>query len=248
MTARCSTSWFTVPSNSASGNATAFLLAPAAESCWASIMTAPASLLADRDEAVHRTRHRPAHEQQIPLGVDLDDPKAELREVAGAQVSGHPLALDDPRRVRARRDRARLAMPRVAVGFGAAAEVMAVHDALKAAAFRDAAHLHAVAFGEDRDGHRGAGGRRVTDDGEALDQARRDLEARLFHVPQHRFRAACGLLRAAAARRRYTGAAEARGGARPSLGPPFFPVPRPPLRVACAFLRADAELRPAVSD
>src|SRR5260370_3023912 len=103
------------------------------------------SLLADGDEAVHRTRHRAAHEQQIPLGVDFYDAQADLGEVAGAHMPGHPLALDDAGGIRAWRDRARLAVPGVAVRLGAAVEVMTVHHALKAPALRAAAHLHAIA-------------------------------------------------------------------------------------------------------
>src|SRR5256885_9328230 len=53
-------------------------------------------------------------------------PEAELGEAACAHVARHPLALDDARRVGARGDRARLAVPRVAVRLGPAAEVMAV--------------------------------------------------------------------------------------------------------------------------
>ena len=41
-------------------------------------MAARPSLLADGDEAVHRTRHGAAHEQQIPRGVDFYDAQAEL--------------------------------------------------------------------------------------------------------------------------------------------------------------------------
>src|SRR5437667_11352316 len=111
-------------------------------------MAARASLLADSDQTVHRSRHRAAHEQEIALGVDPHDAQADLGKVARAHVPGHALALDDARRVGARRDRARLAVPRVAVGLGAAVEVMAVHDALKAAAFRQAAYLRAIAFCE----------------------------------------------------------------------------------------------------
>src|SRR5688572_3246391 len=110
-------------------------------------MAAPASLLADGHEAVHRTRHRAAHEQEIALGVDPDDAQADLGEVAGAHVARHPLALDDARGIRPRRDRAGLAVPRVAVGLGAAAEMMAVHHALEAAPFGDAADFHTVALG-----------------------------------------------------------------------------------------------------
>src|SRR5215510_9378057 len=145
-------------------------------------MAARASLLADGDEPIHRTGHRAAHEQEIALGVDLDDAQADLGEVAGAHVAGHPLSFDNPRRVRARRDRSRLAVARVAVGLGAAAKVMAVHDALKAAALRDAADLHAVALGEDRHRDRAPGGRGFTRDLKATDDARRRLDTGFLRV------------------------------------------------------------------
>src|SRR5712691_8412700 len=96
-------------------------------------MAARPSLLADGDETVHRTRHRAPHEQEIALGVDLHDAQADLGEVAGAHVPGHPLALDDARRVGTRRDRSGLAVARITVRLGTAMEVMAVHDALEAA-------------------------------------------------------------------------------------------------------------------
>src|SRR5690348_17195269 len=69
ITARCSTSSFTVPSNSAAGRGTVFCLAPAALKWGASTMAAPASLLADGEQAVHGARHRAADEEQILLGV-----------------------------------------------------------------------------------------------------------------------------------------------------------------------------------
>src|ERR671923_1488158 len=142
-------------------------------------MAARASLLADRDEPVHRARHRAAHEQEIPLGIDLDDAQAELGEVAGAHMSGHPLAFDDARGIRPRGDRSRLAVTRVAVRLGTAAEVMAMDDALETAALRHAAHLHAIAFREDRDGDGTAGGRCLPRHVEATDDARCGLDPAL---------------------------------------------------------------------
>src|SRR3989442_14563846 len=93
-------------------------------------MAARASLLADGDQAVHRTRHRAAHEQEIALRVDLHDAQADLGEVTGAHMTGHPLAFDDARRIGTARDRSRLALPRVAVGLGAARGGMTVHACL----------------------------------------------------------------------------------------------------------------------
>src|SRR6266508_4654246 len=125
ITARCSTSSFTVPSNSGAGSGTAFFLAPAAEKCRASIMAARASLLADGEQAVHRARHRAPHEQQIALGVHLHDAEPQLGEVARAHVARHPLPLDDARGIGARRDRAGLPLPGVPMRLRSAVEVMA---------------------------------------------------------------------------------------------------------------------------
>src|SRR5438309_2720483 len=80
-------------------------------------MAAPPSLLADREEAVHRTRHRAAHEQEIALGVHFDDPQAQLGEAPRAHMARHALSLDDARGVGARGDRARLAVRGVAGGL-----------------------------------------------------------------------------------------------------------------------------------
>src|SRR6266566_8349294 len=92
-------------------------------------MAARASLLADGDQAVHRPRHRAADEQEIALGVDLHDAQADLGKVARAHVPGHALALDDAGRVGTRRDRSRFAVPRVAVGHGAAGGMLTLHAA-----------------------------------------------------------------------------------------------------------------------
>src|SRR4051812_33592291 len=102
-------------------------------------------VLANRDQAVHRTGNRAAHEQEIALGVHLHDAQADLGEVAGAHVPRHPLAFDDARRVGSRRDRAGLAVPRVAVGLRTAGEMMAVHHTLKAAALGNAADFYTIA-------------------------------------------------------------------------------------------------------
>src|SRR6267378_3766256 len=149
-------------------------------------MAARTSLLADGDQAVHRPRHRAAYEQQIALGVDSHDAQADLGEVAGAHMPGHALAFDDARRVGARRDRSRLAVPRVAVGLGATVEVMTVHDALKTAALGDAADFDAIAFRENCDRDRGARSRGLARDVEPAYDARRDLDARLLHVAGER--------------------------------------------------------------
>src|SRR5205823_12349616 len=107
-------------------------------------MAAPASLFAHRDEPVEGARHRATHEQQVALGIDLHHPEAELREAPGPHVPGHPLSFDDTRRVGAGCDRPGLAMPRVAVGLGTAAEVMPVEHALEDCAIGDAGDLNTL--------------------------------------------------------------------------------------------------------
>src|SRR5712691_4743722 len=94
-------------------------------------MAARPSLFAHGEEAVHRPRHRPAQKQQVPLGVHFHDAEPQLGEVARPHVPGHALPLDDARRIGTRRDRAGLPMACIAVSFGAAVEVMAVHHALE---------------------------------------------------------------------------------------------------------------------
>src|SRR5258706_11769259 len=87
ITARCSSSSFTVPSNSAAGSETAFFLAPAAEKCGASIMAARGSLLADGEQAVPPARPPAPHEPQITLGAPLHDADPQPGGVAGPPVA-----------------------------------------------------------------------------------------------------------------------------------------------------------------
>src|SRR2546428_13651241 len=115
-------------------------------------MAAPPSLLADREQAVHRARHRAPHEQEIPLGVHLHDPQAELGEAPRAHMARHALALDDARRVGAGRDRARLAVARVAVRLRPAREVVAGHPRPEAAPLRAAPDPYSLARPEDSGG------------------------------------------------------------------------------------------------
>src|SRR6266511_1807002 len=116
-------------------------------------MAARPSLFAHGEEPVRRARHRATEKQQVPLGVHSHDAEPQLGEVARAHVPRHALPLDDARRIGARRYRAGLPVPRIAVGFGTAAEVMAVHYTLKPPTLGHARDLDAVAGGEDRDGH-----------------------------------------------------------------------------------------------
>src|SRR5690606_25662367 len=120
-------------------------------------MAARSSLLLHGHDPVLRSGHRAAHEEEIPVGVDLHDAEAEPGVALGAVMAGHLLALDHARRIGARPDGARLPVPRVAVGPGAAAEPVPVHDALEAAALRGAGDLHHFTWREDVNLHLGAG-------------------------------------------------------------------------------------------
>src|SRR3990172_8290068 len=97
-------------------------------------MAAPASLLGHGHDAVPGSRNRAPHEEKVALGVHPHHPKAGLGVPPGAHVTGEPLALDNSGRVGSRADRARLAMPGIAVGLGSSARVIAMDHALKAAA------------------------------------------------------------------------------------------------------------------
>src|SRR5262249_48103805 len=98
-----------------------------------------------------------------------------------AEVTRHTLALDDARRVGARSDGAGTTVLRVAVRVGTAAGLVALDDALEAAALRRAGDLDRVADGEHVDLH------------EVADVVRRDLDLRVARLvepnaAQHRGR------------------------------------------------------------
>src|SRR6266513_1291433 len=161
-------------------------------------MAARPSLFAHGEEPVHRPRHRATEKQQVPLSVHSHDAEPQLGEVARAHVPGHALPLDDARRIGTRRDRAGLAVPRIAVGFGTAAEVMAVHHALEAPTLRYARDLDAVAGGENRDRHRFPRLGSLAGNRKTLEHPRHDLEPGLLHVTRQRLRGPRRLLRAEA--------------------------------------------------
>src|ERR671910_3818593 len=105
-------------------------------------MAARSSLFCNRHDSVLGARDGASYEQKVPLRVYFDDTEAQLGVPFRTHVTGHPLALDDARRIGARADRARLPVPRVAVRRGTTAETIAVHHALESSALSGPGDLH----------------------------------------------------------------------------------------------------------
>src|SRR2546422_10281106 len=158
-------------------------------------MTARPSLLAHREEPVHRARPSATQNQQVPPVVHFLDAESQLGEVARPHVPGHALPLDDARRIGTRGDRARLPVPGIAVRLGAATEVIPVHHALEAPTLGHPRDLDAVPGGEDCHGHGFAGLWCLSRNGETLQHARRGLQAGLLHVTRQGLRGPRRLLR-----------------------------------------------------
>src|SRR5690606_37632189 len=116
-------------------------------------MAAPPGLLRHGDNAVLRARHRAAHVDQVPLGVDPNDAETELGVTRVAVLAGQALALGDARGVGALRDRARLAETGGAVRGRTATETVAMNHTLEAATLGGPGNLDEVALGEHLDGH-----------------------------------------------------------------------------------------------
>src|SRR6185503_6100530 len=98
-----------------------------------------------------------ADEQQVLLGVHLDDPQAALGDALGAHLAGHARALVDVRRRRRRTDRAGGADVVRPMRHRPAREAVALDRAGEALAAGDAADLHLVALLERLDRDRVAG-------------------------------------------------------------------------------------------
>src|SRR5437763_11231635 len=113
----------------------------------------PLTLLPHDDDAAGLAGDRAADVDQIALGIDLFDAEMRLGVPCIAVVTGHLLALDDARWIRAGSDGAGTAVLRVAVRVRTAADTVALHDALKAAALRGASDLHRITDAEDVDFH-----------------------------------------------------------------------------------------------
>src|SRR5687768_2280738 len=155
-------------------------------------MAARASLFRYRHDAVLRAGDGATHEQEVALRIDLHHAKPELGVALSAHVTRHPLAFDNARGVGTRADRAGLAVPGVAVGRGATAEMVAVHHTLESPALGGAGHLHQLPRREDVDLDLGARRRCVALEGEDPQDLRRYLQAGLLGVPQLRLAGALG--------------------------------------------------------
>src|SRR6185437_7555417 len=117
----------------------------------------PSGVTPNLDDTTDCAGDGAADEQEVLLGVHLDDPQAALGDALGAHLSGHARALVDVRRRGRRADRARRADVVRPVRHGPAREAVPLDGAGKALAAGDAAHLHAVALLERLDGDRVAG-------------------------------------------------------------------------------------------
>src|SRR5690554_3163477 len=103
------------------------------------------SHLADEDQAVTCARYRTADVDQVALGIDLLDAQVQHGLLRGAHLPRQLLALDHARRVRARPERARVALERVTVRCRPAREAVPLHDALETAPLRVAGDPDLVA-------------------------------------------------------------------------------------------------------
>src|SRR5919197_1224635 len=111
----------------------------------------PSPIAAHLHDAAWRPRHRPAHEQEVVLGDDLDDLEAALGHAAAAHAARPADALEHARRRGRRADRAGLADVVRAVALGAGGEVVALDRALEALALRGPRDLDHLAGLEDVD-------------------------------------------------------------------------------------------------
>src|SRR5918992_2670463 len=153
-------------------------------------MAARSSLFGNRHDSILRAGNGAANEEQIPLGVHPNHPEANLGVARGAHVSWHPLALDDPGGVSARADRARLAVPSIAVGGRPAAEAMAMDHALESSALRGAGDLDQLPGREDVHLQFGTRGRSLSLERKAPEHLGSCFEPGLLGVAQLRLRGA----------------------------------------------------------
>ena len=115
--------------------------------------TAALDGVADDDDAAVGTRDRALDEQQVALGVGLDDLQVERGHLLVAHLAGHPHPLEHPAREGARTDRARRPVVLVVAVAGALAlEVVALHRAGEALAPADRGDVDLGAGGDGVDG------------------------------------------------------------------------------------------------
>src|SRR5690606_6278682 len=102
--------------------------------------------LADEDQTVARSRNGTTDVDQVAFGVHALDAQIAHGLLCRAHLTRHLLALDHARRVRARPERARIALLRVTVARRPAAEPVTLDHTLEATALRRAGHPDAVAL------------------------------------------------------------------------------------------------------
>src|SRR5262249_32258639 len=109
------------------------------------VFSAASAIAADLHGRVLPAGNGAPDQEQVALGIDLDDVRAALGDALRAHLAGHAHPLEDARRIGARADRARSADVVGAVRLRAAAEVVPLDRALEALADRDCGHLHPLA-------------------------------------------------------------------------------------------------------
>src|SRR4051794_3635777 len=148
---------------------------------------------ADRQVAARGTGHRAPHVDQVLLRIDLDDLEVLDRDPLSTHPAARAHALEDPRRVGGRTNRARSPVEHRAVGRAAAGEAVPLHHALIALALAGADHVHPLLLGEDRDRHLVARVRVLAGAQIELDQAARRSDAGLAEVTGERLTQLRGL-------------------------------------------------------
>src|SRR5262249_1476360 len=126
--------------------------------------------VADDDDAPARPGHGPLDQNEVALGVGLDDLEVEGGDLLATETSGHLRALEDPAGERASADRARRPVHLVVAVAGALTrEVVALHGAGPALAAADGGDVNPLALFEDLGGD-------LLADGEAVDVVEAQLD------------------------------------------------------------------------
>jgi hypothetical protein len=143
---------------------------------------------ADEDDAAVRAGDRATDQDEVALGVDLDDLEVLHGDALATHAAGHARPAEGAARRRAGADGSRVAVLLLdAVSVAHAGEVVALHDTGVALAAAGARHVDEVTGAERRDGDRRAELGELVAVGHAqLGDRARGLDARLAQVAGER--------------------------------------------------------------